>query len=417
MINVFVSFYKIFFFFIPTLYVFRYVITNGREDIYTLVFILIIFVGAFYRVLDLLKRRFFIELSAIYYILFLMYISISMLWLEYSFVILSGLTLIIIYVSILIFSEFIIREKGFWGIYSSFSYGILFVSLLMKLLNIIYPETIKIIDNRFGWFFVNGHVVSDPNLYAVFLAISIPFFVIKVYESSRKYIFFILLLIVLYFLVATLSRGVMLAFIISCFITFTVWNLKRNNVIQYVLFMLLFMLVSMIVVTVIINNSDYLSDINQKSVERYLLLNTNERLPIWRAIITNFFDEELRIILFGHGFQSGSVIGGYYYFGTDGNFKNPHNMFIQVLMETGICGLVFLMFVMLIMILKVISSLRKKNYLSLYFFVLFITTNLSLNVMGLRELSFIFGTLLIGSFNLSPYNFQRDPLHVKYFRC
>lgn len=384
------------------LYVFRFHLFGNDEQLYIVVFVSLLSLIAFsIFVSDLKQKSLFFTPYNYGFLVFLTFMTLSLFYSKYTFMLFSGVSLILVYVVILIMVEYITEQNLFWRMYRSYSFGVLVTCLLVSVIHNLV--SIKLIENRFGWFEYKGEVISDPNYFAVFIGLSLFYFCFT-HKERRTLPNIMILSILSYFFLGTLSRGVVLAFLITSLITYL---LKEENK-QRILFYLLFIMLCIPVISIVYSKfgSEQASNINYQSFNRFFLRDSSERVDVWRAIYNGFANSDVYTLFFGNGFQSGSSIGAKYYLGieptlTQLTFKNPHNMFLQFLIELGIVGIIMLSILFIFFFLKSISHIKNGNYVPISLLLFFIIVNLSLNVMGFRELFFIYGVLLLGSIRIS----------------
>ncbi|MFD2991294.1 O-antigen ligase family protein [Fictibacillus nanhaiensis] len=285
--------------------------------------------------------------------------------------------------------------------YRSYSFGVLFTCLFVSILHNLV--SIEIIENRFGWFEYQGEVISDPNYFAVFIGLSLFYFCFthKIRSIAQN---IVILLLLSYFFLNTLSRGVVLAFLITSLLTYL---LKEKNKPRILFYSLAGMLCVPIIYLIYSKfGSENATGLNYQSFNRFFLRDSSDRLDVWSAIYNGFSNSDRFTLFFGNGFQSGSSIGAKYYLGleptlTQLTFKNPHNMFLQFLVELGIVGTLILSLIFFFFFIRTFLQIQKGNYVPLSLLIFFVIVNTSLNVMGFRELFFIYGILLLSSIRLT----------------
>lgn len=399
-------------FLLPFIYVFRFLLFGENEEIYV-IFSLIIFLSCsiYIFIFYVLLKQVSFSKYMIIYGLIILYLAVSLSYMHYPFMIPSAISLLITYITIFFLSLYITYYNLFWTLYTYYSYGILSLCILLYILSTFSILGIKMLDNRFGWIAFRGEQVTDPNYFAVLIGLALFYFyficIWKQKKINKRILYFLSLILLSYFLLATLSRGVVVVFILSLLFSFLVIHRMKTTIIfaLYASVLIIIILVGMMEHY----GSSQATSIHYTSFNRFLLLDTSNRLELWIAISKGFFHSDLFTILFGNGFQSGSSIGAKYFYGWEPNvnhqvFINPHNMFLQFLVEIGVIGSFILFIFFIILCQQVVNNLRCNNPISLHFIFFFLGVNLSLNIFGFRELILSFMVLLFGSLSLNDYS-------------
>lgn len=400
---------KYMFLLLPFIYVFRFLLFGGNEQIYIGAFIsAIIFISIFIFIKYILVRQVRFSMGNVLYLFLILYMFLSFIYLKYSFMLISGLSLLFVYIAILILSEYISFKHLFWDIYHYYSLGIVFLCLILQTMVHQNIFGMSLVDNRFGWFLYNDISVSDPNYFGVFIGLAMLYFYFRIsnrQEGNKSRFFHLAFFLVLgFFLTSTLSRGVVFSLIITLVIIALIreWgNLKF--VIASCMLPAVLSLGWLLLQIFGVNNVE---NVNFSTFQRFLLLNSSDRIAIWISLFNGFKESNLFTVLFGNGFQSGSSVGAKFYFGIEPEsnnliFKNPHNMFLQLLIESGILGIIILLLIALMYLWQTFKNTQRKNYLPLALILFFINVNLSLNVMGFREQALIFGIFLLAAIRTS----------------
>lgn len=326
----------------------------------------------------------------------------------------SGLSLLIVYTAILILSEYISFKHLFWDIYHYYSLGIVFLCLILQI--VVHQKLfgMTLIDNRFGWFLYNDISVSDPNYFAVFIGLAMLYFYFRFSNrqaKKRSRLFHLASFLASgYFITSTLSRGVVFSLIITLVVIAIIKEWGNLKFVMASCTLPAALSLGWILLQIFgVNNAEH---VDFSTFQRFLLLNSSDRIAIWISLFNGFKESSLFTVLFGNGFQSGSSVGAKFYFGIepDSNnliFKNPHNMFLQFLIECGILGMLILLLIALIYLWQTFKNLQRKNYLPLALLIFFINVNLSLNVMGFREQALIFGIFLLAALRTGGSSHQK----------
>lgn len=402
-------FIKYTFFLLLFIYVFRFLLFGSNEQIYIAAFISAIsFISLFIFIKYILVRQEPFEKGNVLYIFLILYMFLSFSYLKYKFMLVSGLSLLIVYVAILILSEYISFKRLFWDIYHYYSLGIIFLCLIMQI--IVHKQLfgITLIDNRFGWFLYKEIPLSDPNYFAVFIGLAMLYFYFmfsnRQVKNKSRWLHLTLFLVSGYFLLITLSRGVVFSLIITLVL---IAIIKEWGNIKFVLASCM-LPIALSIGWILLQTfgSTNVENVNFSTIQRFLLLNSSDRISVWTSLFDGFKNSSLFSVLFGNGFQSGSSVGAKFYFGIepDSNnliFKNPHNMFLQLLIECGILGIIILLPIAFMYFWQTVKNLQRNNYVPLALLIFFVNVNLSLNVMGFREQALVFGIFLLASIRIS----------------
>nr|WP_263324346.1 O-antigen ligase family protein [Neobacillus sp. Marseille-Q6967] len=392
-------------FLLPFVHMFRFQLFLGNEQIYIAVFILAIsFISILLFMKYILIRQRTFPKGNVLYLFLILYMFLSFIYLKYKFMLISGLSLLIVYMAILILSEYLSFKRLFWNMYRYYSLGIVFLCLVMQVVVDLELLGMTFIDNRFGWVLYEDITVSDPNYFAVFIGLAMIYFYFifsnRQEKNGGRFLHLILFLASGYFLTITLSRGVVFSLIITLVL---VSIIKEWGKIKFVMASCMLPLVLTLGwILLHIFGSNNVENVNFSTIQRFLLLNSSDRIAVWTSIFNGFRNSGLFTVLFGNGFQSGSSIGAKFYLGVEPQsngliFKNPHNMFLQLLVEIGVLGMMILLTIALMYLWQTFKNMQRNNYVPLALLLFFCSVNLSLNVMGFREQALIFGILLLAS--------------------
>jgi O-antigen ligase len=384
---------------------FRFQLFGSNEQLYIAAFISVVSVISIIVFIKymLVKQETFAK-GNVLYIFFVLYLLLSLIYLKYKFMLISGLSLLIIYMAILILSEYISFKNLFWDMFHYYSLGIVSLCLVMQF--IVHKQIfgITFLDNRFGWFFLKDIPISDPNYFAVFIGLAMLYFYFifsnKQEKNRTRCMYITLFLTSGFFLTNTLSRGVVFSLIITLVFIGIIKEWGNMKFVMASCMLPAALCLGWILLQTFGSNN--VENVNFSTIQRFLLLNSSDRIAVWTSLFNGFMNSGIFTVLFGNGFQSGSSIGAKFYFGIepDSNsliFKNPHNMFLQLLVESGILGIIILLTIAFMYLWQTFKNIQRNNYVPLALLLFFVSVNLSLNVMGFREQFLVFGILLLAS--------------------
>jgi hypothetical protein len=341
------------------------------------------------------------------YQLLIVYMLFSFIYLKYKFMLFSGLSLIIVYIAVLLLAEYISFRHLFWDIYHYYSLGIVFLCMVLDTVEHLKFIGVTFVDNRFGWIMYKDSTISDPNYFAVFIGLAMIYFY-SIFSNRgekglRRLNHLALFITLCFFLIITLSRGVVFSFI---FTLLFVSVIKEWGKIKFVLISCIIPITMFIGWILLFKfGRGNIQNVNYFTIDRFLLINSSERLEVWTKLFDGFINSGFLTVLIGNGFQSGSSLGAKFYFGVEPHsngliFKNPHNMYLQSLVEIGIFGILILLSLSLMFIWQTFQCFKQKNYIPFSLLLFFCSVNFSLNIMGFREQAFIFGILLLTSLRI-----------------
>ena len=218
----------------------------------------------------------------------------------------------------------------------------------------------------------------DPN-YMCSSFLLVFFFQIKsLFTQTNKFKYFNVIIIILYIFLCLLcgSRGITIATLIGTILYIILYFLKRNkkhlkiNIKKVLMFGFITILVIIIFKNIIPENT----------LERFEIKNMESfggRSGIWLKAMQTFLSAPLINKLIGYG--TGSFIGVVQYFNY-GAYLSSHNIIINLLIETGIIGIVLF----IIMFYFIIKHQRKSNNilgfsLIISTLLLYLTLDMNLN--------------------------------------
>lgn len=200
---------------------------------------------------------------------------------------------------------------------------------------------------------INGYI--DPNYFCTGFVLIVAFLLWMIKSKTYRLISLICLLSLFTVVFLSGSRGSLLAISIEiiCYILF----LNRKNLIKIIPLIIAFLLVAMAVFMIL----------PEELTNRFNLLDSiktdggSGRLVIWKNMFAIYQDGSLLTKVFGYGRESSTAL----YKELVGINYTPHNVYIKILLELGIVGLV-------LVVICIISVLRQtiKNNNSFLFAVL-----------------------------------------------
>ena len=184
----------------------------------------------------------------------------------------------------------------------------------------------------------------------------------------------------LYFTLLTGSRGALLAEIAIILTSLVINFAKTGRKTKYVIFVSLFFVICILVF-------DYLlvflpPEVAERfSVEFLKEEGTSSRSEIWTALLSRFFEDDFFSVLFGHG------IGTSAFYNIFDNHV-AHNAFIDILIGTGIVGVLTYISIFALTIKK---AWKSKNYFMVAVLIGFVVMSMSLSLITYKP---IFSALL-----------------------
>lgn len=197
-------------------------------------------------------------------------------------------------------------------------------------------------------------LVGNPNYFSLDLNMAISCILISLFDLNKKIYKIILILILIIFGVATLSKSFILALLISIiFILF--FNIKKINAstIFFIIIPILFLCVFFA------TKSNYFSLLINRLAEGGGDIDsfTSSRSTIWFAYIEYIFSN-LDVFFIGAGISSNYLI-------VNSTMHAMHNTYIEIIYYLGIFGFIFLFFMIKNSGMIPKERIAKKNYLPL----------------------------------------------------
>lgn len=180
---------------------------------------------------------------------------------------------------------------------------------------------------------------------------------------------------VIYFTLMTGSRGALLAEIGVFFAVILINAVRSKKSIKFIATGIILSLLFLMVFSFL------LSYVSQEVAERFSFAfiqeqGTSSRMEIWTALLERFFGDNPLSIMFGHG------IGTSAYYNTF-DFHVAHNAFIDILIGTGIIGLLTYIAIFLLMLKKAWIS---ENFSMFAILIGFIVLSMSLSLITYKPI-------------------------------
>ncbi len=255
--------------------------------------------------------------------------------------------------------------------------GIGFINVIATYFFFAFPDTYQIMADFWGYYptgTINGTrgycaaltnhyshngilcIITTMALFSVLMADS----GIKRKRTSRSVRMNILFIISLFAVIMTTKRGVLLFGIIAMALVFIIFNIRsiaRNGV---------RILLAVIVIVAVLYFSYRFVPIVHNTIDRFLVIGTEDdkevgsRFVLWRAALRLFTGSPI----FGIGWFGFRFYYNQNLFEQSGraerfNYMSAHNVYIQILCETGIVGFIFYMILMISLTLLVFRLIRK----------------------------------------------------------
>lgn len=194
-----------------------------------------------------------------------------------------------------------------------------------------------------------GSRTMDPNYFSVCLCLinSVCFY--NILNKKKRIMHSIILIFLLLVIFMTGSRGGIIANIMALFILFCFSNIKLKNKIMFVI---------VLPIVILLFGNILIKNIPQNVLNRYTMQYNEKskgagRLEIWNHGLYTFKNNNVFRMIFGTG------VGTYKYV-TEYDGRVAHNMFIQMLVETGVVG-EFMLIIIIFNTLK--NTIQKKDYI------------------------------------------------------
>lgn len=212
-----------------------------------------------------------------------------------------------------------------------------------------------------------------------------------IYFSNYKLLFKFVFIIALFSQFLNFGRGSILLSLIIIFINFFIINFYKKKYLK--IFLVMFVtFISLSVFFQFLVNNGY---INIRLMKLFAEASDEPRILVWRR----FFDADFNIF-FGGGM-------GFY---KDIHSTHPHNLFLQLLEDSGIAGGITFMFVVLTALKRYLKYISKNDYIKIslfYFSVLLLyiaTAQFSGNLYYNYGLFFFIGTAFVKQYKTIKYS-------------
>ncbi|GEM_PF-1195597 len=312
------------------------------------------------------KQRVILKMEDISVFMFIIYILLSSFWSINQMVVISTTTSFTLLVILYLFctnKTYSILEKNYIKICSIM--GCLFLSIyLISTKNLFYNRVFIITSD--------GNI-ADPNGLSASIAFGILIlfsYLFKVKKKSKILVISVCIIIMLYAMLLTGSRGGMVGLFFGVSI-YLIMDTHKKKISKARLFS--FGLVLFIMLLTIINTEIFQRYVNQDILERLTISNIIEtggtgRFSIWENSVQAFSQRPL----VGYGFGNGPYMLEKYY----GSYIGTHNIIFFLLLGTGIIG--FILFSYFIFnIIK--ATIIKNDSLTLSMIIMLIVFSLSLD--------------------------------------
>ncbi|MAD57049.1 MAG: hypothetical protein CMK44_00570 [Porticoccus sp.] len=266
------------------------------------------------------------------------------------------------------------------------SFLIVFVSLLIEIIFNFYSEN-PIIDGQITGIFFSEKIAGSyiSKLYPLGIGI-IYFCDLKLFKLSKKDITQIFFLVSLFSVLVSGERTSIVIFLISNIILIiglgayrqTIFN-KKNILFTFILFIFLILIVNSVFERVIYKTYSQISEDNQINIfskhheshlkTAYKMFNNNKIFGIGPRMFRFLCDDEkyediydIQIQYNNNGtpkYKNGEIHVKEY----NGCSTHPHNLFFQLLSETGLIGIIFYLIFLFSIFFQLYKSLARKNEL------------------------------------------------------
>lgn len=226
---------------------------------------------------------------------------------------------------------------------------------------------------------LSGVINEDPNYlcaYFLFGIVTAAIGILNKENMKKKIIYVIELLIYIYIVIGTGSRGGLLSIIASAMIIFLFYS-TNNNILKNILKKIILFLIVLIVIFMVSHyvDTEILSRFSKAAISSS---NGTGRYDLWKDAFNVFISSNLWRETIGYG--TGSAISVTYLF-PFGDHNVYHNMFIETLVELGVVGLVLY----ILHIGSFVSmAVRKKEFFSIAVIVGMIVLSLSTSICAFK---------------------------------
>lgn len=265
----------------------------------------------------------------------------------------------------LLFLVFVINKDIIDKIF--FSKWVLFSSAILILT---YINSFSFSEYRFSLAFGNE---VDPNYFASSLGLISATLLYQILKK-RKILFILPYLVIILIVLESGSRGALLSMIVIALVQLFL-NITKKNWLKYIIIIF----VSFLVISYSLNffNSDLINRFRLQNIQ-----DGSGRLEIWKNYFHIFFELPIYKKILGVGISNSSVTY-YQYFGY---LKNTHNLYINVLIDFGLFGLVLMLIIQGMMLHRIIKS---KNTLAISVYLALITSSMFLDMQITRYFWFV----------------------------
>lgn len=212
--------------------------------------------------------------------------------------------------------------------------------------------------------------VTDPNEYAGLFSITTPFLLNYFFVSKKiivKLFLFLTFIVESYIILATGSRGALLATLVCIFVFFLFsLKLKFSFILISILFFLSFLLLFDDLLLLIPETV-----LNRLTVDSFMDDAGSNRNYIWREAYQSFSEDNLFYIIFGTGSDGVSAL----------YTTTMHNNFLQILFNYGVVGFCLYLFLLFKIFLRIIREHMSVCYLAAFFGILVMSSTITMSVV------------------------------------
>lgn len=219
---------------------------------------------------------------------------------------------------------------------------------------------------------INPNITEDENQFCGYFIVGTVYFLKNILEKKRILISSMLVITFLFFALLTGSRGGILSILLAIVVYLLLYAKKDKKKIKKIFISLL---VGIFLIILIGNLLNYLSpEIAQRfSVENVQETGGTGRTKIWERYLNLFNESPISRKIFGYGSGSVSTMYG----------KVAHNNWIELLVETGICGEI-LFFILIASFIRI--SYKKNNMYLFSVLIGYIGLTLSLSLFSYKPI-------------------------------
>ena len=246
--------------------------------------------------------------------------------------------------------------------------------------------TIKILEDSADQNYINGYLMFAFSYFAYNV----------INRSIGKIWNMIPLFLIFLFTFATGSRGALLSlFAVFCLLLFLKVKDNKKAIIKVLL----------LILAAVFAFQTILSILPEEVAERFSLSyieenGTTDRMQIWEALLTRFFDDNILSILFGKGVYASAVYNTY-------SDHVAHNAFIEVLIGTGVVGLTIYTSLVVSFFQK---AWKSENYIFFAAFCGLMIMSMSLSLVTYKP---IFNAFIIIEIAYRKYAVQKRDIPLK----